>query len=364
MPPRWRERADPRARHLLDVLRRREGDPFDAGLINGPRGKGRLEKIAPGAPDASPSPGANRPRRSTRSCFLNGPPRPQTARKILQEATALGVGALHFFTAEKTEAGYARAAPLWAGGEWRRHPLGVAGARSRPFCTRLPRVTHGLALAAVALDHTPRPPPRGSPSTITKPRRPWGQGPAAGRRVRCARARASSAGGRRPERDFSVRKKAFPRFAPRGAARAAADRGPPSWRAVTSDQGATSRLCSCWPPQHTLFGAGSRRSCRVPQRPCPGSSNAAPGPKRCCCPPGCTRKRFRGVSLEGDSLSEDCGLACPRGARRGHPFGTRPSALPSSRFRAPSPFRAALRIALSDRNGGSAEFFTSLLGLF
>src|SRR5271167_4614491 len=62
----------------------------------------------------------------------------------------------------------------------------------------------------------------------------------------------------------------------------------------------------------------------------PGSSNAAPDPKRCC-PSGCARKRFRGVSSEGDSLSED------------------------------TPFRAALRIALSGRNGGSAEFFNSPL---
>src|SRR5580704_10497699 len=62
----------------------------------------------------------------------------------------------------------------------------------------------------------------------------------------------------------------------------------------------------------------------------PGSSNAAPGPKRCC-PVGCARKRFRGVSSEGDSLIKD------------------------------TPFRAGLRTALSDRNGGSAEFFNSLL---
>src|SRR5579871_4896035 len=64
----------------------------------------------------------------------------------------------------------------------------------------------------------------------------------------------------------------------------------------------------------------------------PGNSNAAPGPKRCC-PSGCARKRFRGVSSEGDSLSED------------------------------TPFRAALRAALSNRNGGSAEFFNKLLSM-
>src|SRR5580704_12711218 len=62
----------------------------------------------------------------------------------------------------------------------------------------------------------------------------------------------------------------------------------------------------------------------------PGSSNAAPGSNRCC-PPGCAIKRIRSVSSKGDSLPED------------------------------TPFRAALRTALFDRNGGSAEFFNSLL---
>src|SRR5580700_9166012 len=95
----------------------------------------------------------------------------------------------------------------------------------------------------------------------------------------------------------------------------------------------------------------------------PGSSNAAPGPKRCC-PPGCTRKRFRGVSSEGDSLSEDCDLGCPRGTRRGHPFGTRLRPRPLRAVALRPLFRAALRIALSGRNGGSAEFFNSLLAEF
>ena len=113
--------------------------------------------------------------------------------------------------------------------------------------------------------------------------------------------------------------------------------------------------------RNTRFEPRARRSCRCnAQKALPGSSNAAPGPKRCC-PLGCARKRFRGVSSGGDSLVEDCDLGCPRGTRRGHPFGTWPSASPSSRCRASSPSRAALRTALSDRNGGSAEFFNSLL---
>jgi hypothetical protein len=79
------------------------------------------------------------------------------------------------------------------------------------------------------------------------------------------------------------------------------------------------------------LGREQSLSCRCnARRALPGSSNSARGPKRCC-PSGCARKHFRGVSSEGDSLSED------------------------------TPFRASLRTALSNRNGGSAEFFKSLL---
>jgi 16S rRNA (uracil1498-N3)-methyltransferase len=131
------------------VLRRREGDPFDAGLINGPRGKGRLEKITPAALTFSFVWGESPPPLDP-IMLLIGLPRPQTARKILQEATSLGVRALHFFTAEKAEPGYARST-LWTSGECRRHL--VAGAE-QAFCTRLPELTHGLTFAA-ALEKTP-----------------------------------------------------------------------------------------------------------------------------------------------------------------------------------------------------------------
>ncbi|MEI6862764.1 MAG: 16S rRNA (uracil(1498)-N(3))-methyltransferase, partial [Verrucomicrobiota bacterium] len=40
-------RDDPRAQHLIDVLRRREGDTFDVGLVNGPRGQGTLVALGP-----------------------------------------------------------------------------------------------------------------------------------------------------------------------------------------------------------------------------------------------------------------------------------------------------------------------------
>jgi RsmE family RNA methyltransferase len=54
------------------------------------------------------------------------------------------VEALHFVLTEKGDTAYARST-LWSTGEWERHL--VTGAE-QAFCTRLPVVTHGQALAA------------------------------------------------------------------------------------------------------------------------------------------------------------------------------------------------------------------------
>jgi len=167
-------RRDPRARHILGVLRRQAGDTFDAGIVNGPRGKGTLVTIEAdaltlaftwGEPPLPPEP----------ITLLIGLPRPQTARDILRDATALGVSALHFFRAEKSEASYAQST-LWSSGEWRRHLVNGA---EQAFDTRLPEVTHGRSLTEViaaasangtrlALDNYESP-QRLSSATITPP---------------------------------------------------------------------------------------------------------------------------------------------------------------------------------------------------
>ncbi|MFI5357907.1 MAG: RsmE family RNA methyltransferase, partial [Opitutales bacterium] len=136
-------RGDARAIHLLQVLRRREGDTFDAGLVGGPRGKGTLIRISPDHLALDFSWGETPPPPDPLTLLI-GLPRPQTARKILQEASALGVRALHFVGSDKGEASYARST-LWASGEWRQH---VRAGVAQAFCTRLPEVTHGRSLAA------------------------------------------------------------------------------------------------------------------------------------------------------------------------------------------------------------------------
>jgi 16S rRNA (uracil1498-N3)-methyltransferase len=135
--------SDPRARHILDVLRRGPGDCFDAGIVDGPRGATTvlscdstgllldftwLQHEAPALESIT---------------LMVGMPRPQAAQRLLEEATALGVQAMHFFTAEKAEASYADS-KLWTTHEWRRHL--IAGAQ-QAFTTRLPSVAVARSLS-------------------------------------------------------------------------------------------------------------------------------------------------------------------------------------------------------------------------
>jgi RsmE family RNA methyltransferase len=134
--------SDPRAQHILGILRRRPGESFDAGLINGPRGKGTLTSVG------ATSIGVRfewleEPPQLDPIELLVGLPRPQAARRILQEMSSMGVARLSFIAADKGEAGYGSSS-LWTSGEWRRHL--IAGAQ-QAFTTRLPEVVVGQTLA-------------------------------------------------------------------------------------------------------------------------------------------------------------------------------------------------------------------------
>lgn len=145
-------RNDPRARHILEVLARNAGDRFDAGLVNGPRGKATVRAINGKALtlafDWEPPPAPLRP-----TIALIGLPRPQTARDILRDATTLGATALHFVRTARSDPNYASSS-LWTSGEWRRQI--VIGAE-QAFDTRVPLVTwtHTLGQALAVLPASP-----------------------------------------------------------------------------------------------------------------------------------------------------------------------------------------------------------------
>jgi 16S rRNA (uracil1498-N3)-methyltransferase len=136
-------RNDFRARHILQVLRRKPGETFDAGLINGPRGKGKLVASRQDSLELSFEWGEAPPPLASIALIV-GLPRPQTARDILRECASLGVSAMDFVITRRAEPSYARSS-LWSR-EW--EALIVAGA-AQAFCTRLPKVSQGLPLPEV-----------------------------------------------------------------------------------------------------------------------------------------------------------------------------------------------------------------------
>lgn len=134
--------ADARAVHLQTVLHCGEGQSFDAGLVNGPRGRGTVHAVGPEGlrltfvwADPPPAPDA--------ITLVIGLPRPQTARDILRDATTLGLAEIQFVVSEKSDVNYARSS-LWQEGEWRRHLLTGA---AQAFDTRIPQVGQGDPLA-------------------------------------------------------------------------------------------------------------------------------------------------------------------------------------------------------------------------
>jgi len=136
-------RSDARAEHILGVLRRKTGDSLDVGLANGPRGKATLLCVTASTLDLGftwePSP----PPLPPPTTLIIGLPRPQTARKILQDAATIGVRALHFARCERCEPSYADS-KLWSSGEWQRH---LEAGAAQAFCTHIPQLTHGRMLS-------------------------------------------------------------------------------------------------------------------------------------------------------------------------------------------------------------------------
>ena len=130
------DRSNELYRHLKEVLKVKRGSTIDCAVENGPRGKGKIELINDQGAELSfqwetPHPPDFMPVR-----LMVGLSRPQTCRKILEQATSMGVEEIHFFGAQKGELSYA-SSTLWTTDEWQQKiRLGVAQAFSShiPLC--------------------------------------------------------------------------------------------------------------------------------------------------------------------------------------------------------------------------------------
>ena len=129
-------RSDPRYRHLLKVLKCHEGDSFNAGITNGPIGKAIIRKITDSSIKLDFNFKESLPEELYPVTLVVGMARPQTVRKILQDATALGVCKICFAGTDKGEKSYF-SSRLWTTDEYKKY---VKLGAEQAFCTRLPEI--------------------------------------------------------------------------------------------------------------------------------------------------------------------------------------------------------------------------------
>ena len=123
---------DPRAVHLIKVLRKKAGDLFDAGIIGGKTGTGLVEDTAAAlcfSLDLNMEPPPRMPIR-----LVVGFPRPIQLRRLLRDCAALGLAAVDIAGADLGEKSYLDTNLLRGGGAREAFIEGAAQARD----TRLP----------------------------------------------------------------------------------------------------------------------------------------------------------------------------------------------------------------------------------
>ena len=126
---------DVRFKHLSDVLRVQPGSVIDFAVENGPRGKGKIESISSVEVEVSFQWEQTIEANFLPVRLLIGLSRPQTCRKILEQAAAMGVEEFHFFGADKGESSYA-SSTLWTSDEWKKK---IRGGVEQAFSTHLPK---------------------------------------------------------------------------------------------------------------------------------------------------------------------------------------------------------------------------------
>ena len=128
--------ADPRSTHILKVLKCGVGDRFDAGILNGARGKAQLLAVGNTHLKLRFTPGETPPPLLPVT-VVAGLSRPQTSRHILREASSLGVRHICFVATEKGEQSYAKSR-LWTKNEYLEY---LKNGAQQAFCTRIPVVS-------------------------------------------------------------------------------------------------------------------------------------------------------------------------------------------------------------------------------
>ena len=110
--------SDPRVEHIKKILRAREGDILDAGIIGGPIGKAVIQKIEENGSftfsfyEETPAPPPDP------ITLIIGTPRPPTARRLIKDLTTAGVGRMIFCATDLGEKSYLTSS-LWMKEEYK-----------------------------------------------------------------------------------------------------------------------------------------------------------------------------------------------------------------------------------------------------
>jgi RsmE family RNA methyltransferase len=113
--------GDPRAGHLLSVLRARAGDSFTAGILNGMKGDMHILRAGEDGVGFRFVPrGPSEPLLPLD--LIIGLPRPLVTGRLLKDLAAMGLRSLHFVRTGLCEKSY-MSGSLWKNHEYRRHLL-------------------------------------------------------------------------------------------------------------------------------------------------------------------------------------------------------------------------------------------------
>ncbi|MFH7319043.1 16S rRNA (uracil(1498)-N(3))-methyltransferase [Desulfurivibrio sp. D14AmB] len=167
---------DHRARHIHKILKSKTGDTLRVGLLDGPMGTGLILGLAPGQVELQLDCRTPPPTKAATDLIL-ALPRPIMLKRVLAQATAMGVSQIHLLNANRVEKSFwqssllapeALTAALQQGLEQAvdtRLPTLTLHHRFRPFVEdRLPSLTPEYPLRLLA-HPGPEPSPRPTPTT-------------------------------------------------------------------------------------------------------------------------------------------------------------------------------------------------------
>ncbi|MDR1149375.1 MAG: 16S rRNA (uracil(1498)-N(3))-methyltransferase [Spirochaetaceae bacterium] len=110
------QKRDPRAIHLVKTLHKKAGDEFDAGILGGKRGKGRITQVFDDGRLLFSLNLTEFPPPRLPVTVAVGFPRPIQTRRLLRDLSSMGVSAVHLVCCELSDKNYLKTTLLEDGG--------------------------------------------------------------------------------------------------------------------------------------------------------------------------------------------------------------------------------------------------------